>query len=113
MHELSLAESAIEIIEEAALAQHFSHVRVIWLEVGSLAGVEPDALRFCFDAVARDTVAQEARLEIVEVPGSGTCLDCGSTHPSSSFTDACPACGSYAVRVTGGTGMRVKELDVV
>jgi hydrogenase nickel incorporation protein HypA/HybF len=113
MHELSLAESAIQIIEDAARAQQFKRVRVVWLEVGSLAGVEPDALRFCFEAVAEGTVAQGAQLEIVDVPGSGACADCGSVHPVSNFLDACPACGAYAVRVTGGTGMRVKELDVV
>lgn len=113
MHELSLAESVIQIIEEAAVAQQFERVRVVWLEVGSMAGVEQEALRFCFDAVARDTVAQDARLEIVEVPGSGTCGDCGSDHSVTSLLDSCPACGSYAMRVTGGTGMRVKELDVV
>ncbi len=113
MHELSLAESVIEIIEKAAQTQQFSCVRVIWLEVGSMAGVEPDALRFCFDAVARDTVAQGARLEIVEVPGAGTCYDCGNIHPVRRFPDACPACGAYAVHVSGGAGMRVKELDVV
>jgi hydrogenase nickel incorporation protein HypA/HybF len=113
MHELSLAESVIQIIEDAALAQNFQRVRVVWLEVGSLAGVEPEALRFCFDAVARDTVAQDARLEIIEAPGSGTCSDCGSVHPMSTLLDACPACGSYSIQVSGGTGMRVKELDVV
>jgi hydrogenase nickel incorporation protein HypA/HybF len=113
MHELSLVESAIQIIEDAARAQQFKRVRVVWLEVGSLAGVEPDALRFCFDAVADGTVAQNARLEIVDVPGSGACGDCGSVHLVRNFLDACPACGAYAVRVTGGTGLRVKELDVV
>ena len=113
MHELSLAESMIQIIADAAVAQQFERVHVVWLEVGSMAGVEPDALRFCFDAVARDTVAQDARLEIVEVPGSGSCADCGSVHPVTSLLDACPACGSYAVHITGGSGMRVKELDVM
>jgi hydrogenase nickel incorporation protein HypA/HybF len=113
MHELSLAESVIQIIEDAAAAQGFERVRVVWLEVGSMAGVEPDALRFCFDAVARDTLAQDARLEIVEVPGSATCSDCGSVHPMTTLLDTCPVCGSYAIQVSGGTGMRVKELDVV
>lgn len=113
MHELSLAESMIQIIEDAAVAQKFERVRVIWIEVGSMAGVEAEALRFCFDAVARDTVAQGARLEIVDVPGYGTCLECGNNHPATNLLDACPACGSFAVQVSGGTGMRVKELDVV
>lgn len=113
MHELSLVESVIQIIEDAAVTQRFTRVRVVWLEVGSMAAVEPDALRFCFDAVARNTVAQDARLEIAEVPGVGTCADCGSVHPATDLLDACPACGSYALKRIGGTGMRVKELDVV
>jgi hydrogenase nickel incorporation protein HypA/HybF len=113
MHELSLAESVIRIIESAALTQQFSSVRTIFLEVGRLAGVEPEALQFCFGAAARDTVAQDARLEIIEVPGEGTCADCGSVHPVHSLLDACPACGAYAVQVSGGNGMRVRELDVV
>jgi hydrogenase nickel incorporation protein HypA/HybF len=113
MHELSLAESMIQIIEEAATTQKFSKVRVIWLEVGSMACVEPDALRFCFDAVARDTVAQDARLELIIVSGTGTCADCGSVHAVNDLLDACPACASYALEITGGTGMRVKELDVL
>lgn len=113
MHELSLAESAIQIIEEAARTQKFKRVQVIWLEVGSLAGVEPEALRFCFDAVAKGTVAQNARLQIINVPGSGACSDCGNEHSVSDVLDACPGCGAYAVRVTGGTAMRVKELEVV
>jgi hydrogenase nickel incorporation protein HypA/HybF len=113
MHELSLAESVIQIIEHAAITQKFERVRVVWLEVGRMAGVEKDALTFCFDVVSRNTVAQDARLEIVDVPGLGTCSDCGGVHPVNALFDACPACGSYAVQVTGGTVMRVKELDVI
>ena len=113
MHELSLVESMLELIEAAAKAQNFSRVRVVWLEIGCLACVEPDALRFCFDAVTRNTVAQDARLEIVEIPGCGICSDCASTHPQRNLLDPCPACGSYRVEVSGGSGMRVKELDVI
>ncbi len=113
MHELSLAESMLELIESAAITQQFTGVRVVWLEIGCLACVEPDALRFCFDAVARDTVAQGARLEIIEVPGCGICSDCASTHPQRNLLDPCPACGSYRVEVSGGSGMRIKELDVI
>jgi hydrogenase nickel incorporation protein HypA/HybF len=113
MHELSLAESMMELICSAAVTQKFSCVRVVWLEVGCMAGVEPDALRFCFDAVARGTVAEGARLEIVEIAGSGACADCGSVHPVRGLLDCCPQCGGDAVHVSGGAGMRVKELDVL
>jgi len=113
MHELSLAESVINIIEDAAAKQHFGQVRAIRLEIGSLSGVESEALRFCFDAVARDTVAQDARLEIIEVCGTGHCARCGTTSPVHTMFDSCPTCGEIALQVSGGTEMRVKELEVV
>lgn len=113
MHELSLVESMLELIQTAAKEQHFSAVRVVWLEIGCMACVEPEALRFCFDAVARNTVAHNARLEIIEVPGCGTCRDCGNVHPCRNLLDACPACGSYRVEVSSASGMRIKEMDVI
>jgi len=113
MHEISLAQSVLQIIEEHSKSAGFSRVSAVWLEIGALAGVEPDALRFCFDAVTRGSLAQGARLEIVEVPGSGWCPQCGDTVPMQERYTACPRCGGYQLRPTGGTQMRVRELEAV
>ena len=50
MHEMSLAMGILQIVEEAAREQRFGRVRSVWLEIGDLAAVEADAMRFCFDA---------------------------------------------------------------
>lgn len=112
MHEMSLAESALQIIEDAAQKQGFTRVKTVWLEVGQLACVEPDAMRFCFDAVTRGSLAEQARLEIIEVAGQGRCAKCAQDFPLAALYEACPECGSYDVKVTGGNGMCVKELEV-
>ena len=113
MHEMSIAEGIIQLIEEQAVAQAFTQVRAVWLEIGPLAMVETESLRFCFDAVCRNTLAQEARLEIIEVPGQAWCLGCGQTVAVSKRYDACPQCGSYQLQVTAGDELRIKELEVV
>ncbi len=113
MHELSLAESMLELIESAARTQHFSSVRVVWLEIGCMACVEPEALRFCFDAVARDTVAHNARLELIEIPARATCRECAHVYSCGNLPDACPACGSYQVVLSDASTMRIKELEVI
>ncbi|WP_141104321.1 hydrogenase maturation nickel metallochaperone HypA, partial [Noviherbaspirillum denitrificans] len=69
MHEMSLAESVLQVIEDSARANNFTRVKTVWLEIGALAGVEVEAMRFCFDAVVKDSVADGARLEIIESPG--------------------------------------------
>lgn len=112
MHEMSLAEGMLQIIEDSARANGFTGVKTVWLEIGQLAGVEAEALRFCFDAVTRGSVAEGACLEIVETPGEGRCLSCNRQVAVSERYDACPECGGFPVEVTGGTEMRIKELEV-
>lgn len=112
MHEMSLAEGVLQLIEDAASREGFARVRTIWVEIGRLSGVEPEALAFCFDAVTRGSIAEGAQFEIVHVPGSGHCLECGCDTELQAVYDACSHCGAVPVQVTGGTEMRVKELEV-
>ena len=112
MHEMSLAEGVRGIVEDAARAQSFARVRAVVLEIGQLAAVEVDALRFCLDVVLRDTLAEGARIDVHSVPGTGWCMHCADTVAITQLYDACPRCGSHQVQATGGTEMRVKELEV-
>ena len=112
MHELSLAESALQIIEESARAEGFCRVRTVVLEIGQLASVEVEALRFCFDAVLRGSLAEGAALEIIEVPGRGWCEQCAATVPMPELTACCPQCGTEGLQARGGQAMRVQALLV-
>jgi hydrogenase nickel incorporation protein HypA/HybF len=112
MHEMALAEGILRIIEDQAVARGFERVLRVRVEVGRLAGVEIEALRFSFDAVMNNSVAESAVLEIVETPGQGWCLDCGTTVEIAALYDACPLCGGYQVHATGGMEMRVLDLEV-
>jgi hydrogenase nickel incorporation protein HypA/HybF len=112
MHELSLCEGILKVLEEQAEAQGFRRVRTVILEIGGLAGVEIEALRFGFDSVMTDSLAQGARLEIVELPGQAWCMNCAAAVAIAQRYDSCPRCGGYQLQVTGGDQMRIKELEV-
>ena len=112
MHEMSLAEGVLQLIEDAARKDPFKKVNAVWLEIGQLSGVEPEALAFCFDAVTRGTVAEGARLEIIALPGQGWCLACDQTVLMTELFGECPLCGGFPLQVTAGTEMRLKELEV-
>ncbi|WP_090718646.1 hydrogenase maturation nickel metallochaperone HypA [Nitrosomonas sp. Nm166] len=112
MHELSLAENIVQLIEDTALKQSFAQVTTVWLEIGQLACVEQESLRFYFDVVAQDSIARQARLEIIEIAGQALCKQCNQDILIATYHDACPHCGSYALQVTQGDGMRIKELEV-
>lgn len=112
MHEMSLAEGVRGIVEDAARAHEAQRVKTVVLEIGALAAVEVEALRFCLDVVLKDSVAEGAAIEIVGVPGTGWCMACADTVTVARLYDACPRCGGYQVQPTGGTEMRVKELEL-
>lgn len=112
MHELSLAESAIALIEDAARRERFHRVRVVRMEIGALSCVEPEALRFAFESASAGTCAEGARLDIVAVAGEGECVACGIRAAMETAYDLCPKCESRPLRVLRGTEMRVRDLDV-
>lgn len=112
MHEMSLAEGVLQIMEDQASSQNFSQVKTVWLEIGELSHVDPEAIAFCFDAVTKGTIADGATLEIIRVPGQAWCHDCAGKVSVKSLIDPCPQCGGHKLQVTDGEEMRVKELEV-
>jgi hydrogenase nickel incorporation protein HypA/HybF len=112
MHEMSLAEGILQIVEDTARANAAAHVRVVLLEIGALSHVEEQALRFCFDAVTRGTVANGARLDVQATPGRAWCMPCGKSVALARLGEACPLCGGYQLHVTQGEEMKVKEVEV-
>ena len=112
MHEMSLAEGIVEIVESTARASEARAVRAVWLELGALSHVEQEALRFSFDVVKRGTVAEDARLEVVTTPGRAWCMPCGASVDLVRLGEPCPTCGSYQLQVTQGEEMRVKEIEI-
>ncbi len=112
MHEISLCQSVLKIIEQQAAEQNYSRVKTVFLEVGRLAAVEPESLRFGFDAVMKDSIADGARLEIIDVIGQAVCLQCKSRVEVKQRFDACPQCGAVALLIEQGEELRIKELEV-
>ncbi len=112
MHEVALAQGIVELVEAEARAQHFTRVKRIYVTIGVLSAVEPDALVFGFDSVSLGTVAEGAQLEIARPAGAAVCIGCGGTATLARREDPCPSCGSYQRMVTDGEELKVTELEV-
>ncbi|CAG0974368.1 Hydrogenase maturation factor HybF [Burkholderiales bacterium] len=112
MHEMSLAEGVLQVIEDTARREGFGRVKEVRLEIGRLSGVEVESLRFCFDAVTRGSVAAGAALEIIFLPGRAWCFPCGKAVEVATELATCPHCGGIELQVQGGDEMRIKDLLV-
>lgn len=109
MHELAIAESMLEAICDRAGRARVT--RVI-LEIGALSGVEPEAIRFCFEVCARGTCAENARLECREVKGLAHCGGCQNEVEVDGLVRACP-CGSLDLEMLGGDRLLLKAVEPI
>ena len=113
MHEMSIVASILKIAADHACEAGAQAVTAIELEVGALAGVEIPSLEFCFTAARGDTVGNQARLVIHEIPGRGRCPACAQESPADYFVAVCPRCGGAALEILEGRELKVRSIQVV
>jgi hydrogenase nickel incorporation protein HypA/HybF len=108
MHELAIAESVIDAVQERTGAAPVNSIR---LEVGRLAGVMTDSLRFCFDLATDGTPLAGAVLDISEPVGRAHCNHCATDFALSDLILLCE-CGSADVQVIAGQELRILSVEV-
>jgi hydrogenase nickel incorporation protein HypA/HybF len=108
MHELSIAESVVEAITSRTGDRHVSRVL---LEVGTLSGVSPDSLSFCFELATEGTPVHGARLDIEQPIGQAHCLTCDAEFGLPDLIMLCP-CGSSNVMVLSGEQLRILSVEM-
>lgn len=109
---MGIAQNILDIAVEAANKEDAIKITRIDLIAGELRGLVPMQLTFCFGIVAQNTIASGAYLNVQEVPVTAHCEDCGSDFPVEEYQYLCPRCKGVNVRVTGGTELRVKDIEI-
>jgi hydrogenase nickel incorporation protein HypA/HybF len=112
MHEMSIAQSLIEIIEEEMEKHGAKALRSVRLHIGQLSAVVPEALSFCFEVITEGTALQGARLNMEIVPLRGHCRGCGAEFEIVDYAFVCPSCGSTRIETTAGQDLSIVELEV-
>jgi len=112
MHELSVAQSVVELACEHAEHAGAQRVLKVRLELGLLSGVAREALEFCFSLACQGTCAEGAELEIFPQPARATCPRCHGSFELDEFMLICPGCGAFPMNLESGGDLRVDSLEV-
>ena len=112
MHEMGIAQNILDIALNAANQEGAKKISRINLLAGELRGIVQMQLSFCFSIVAKDSIASGAYLNVEEVPVSGHCDDCNADFTVQEYNYLCPKCGSAKIQVTGGTELRIKDIEI-
>lgn len=113
MHELSIAQSIIDIVHQHVPQAKLENVRIVRILVGEGSGVVADSLAFSLQAITADTSLANARMNIETIPFRISCAACSTISDNDGGLRICPACGSGNTTVISGTELRVKDIELV
>ena len=113
MHELSIATELVRACRSELAARGGGRLVGVAVRVGELSAVEPDLLRYAFEAVVAASPDAGARLEVEPVAARQSCTDCGEIRERQpgSWLRLCPLCGG-PLRVDGGDELEIAELVI-
>lgn len=113
MHELSIAMSILESLEEEVEQRGCGAPEAVHIRVGALSGVVPEALRSAYELAAQQTAFAGSRLVIEEVPVVIYCGSCGRQHQAEAPAwFCCPACGTPSAEVVSGRELEISALEL-
>jgi hydrogenase nickel incorporation protein HypA/HybF len=112
MHEMGIACEVLAAARGEAQRHPGKTPRKIGLRIGELAAVDPEALRFCFEAITRDTDMESLELEIEICPFRFRCLACGHEFVVRNYETQCPQCADMKTECIGGQELDLAYLEV-
>jgi hydrogenase nickel incorporation protein HypA/HybF len=114
MHELSVAQRLVELLEAELGASGPVKVNSVLLRVGPLSGVVPQAMLFAYDAAVEGTMLAGSKLQIEEVAPAIFCKTCDVERPLGSIQKMrCPVCKTPSADVIRGRELEVVSVEVV
>lgn len=112
MHELPVTESILEIALRYAKQADARQITELNLVIGQLSSIIDDSIQFYWDIIAKDTIAEGARLNFQRIPTQMTCQDCHMAFSPQDDDFACPNCRSQQVRITAGDEFFLESIQV-
>lgn len=112
VHEMGIALEVYRTCRETIKAHGGGRLRRVRLAVGELSAVEPELLKYAWEAVVADGPDQGVELTIEWRPANQWCAACDEAkhRAQGSWMRLCPDCGA-PLAVTGGDELDILDLS--
>jgi len=112
MHELSIAQNIVEIIQQSIPGPEWKQVVSVRVKIGAVAGIVPDSLKFSFQAITAESALCNTQLITEHIPFRVRCRTCNTTTENENGFAMCGKCESTDVQVLSGTELHVVEIEL-
>ena len=112
MHEIAIADSILKAVRGEMTRYASARPTRVIVRIGELTAIDPDALRFGFEALTHDTDYAGLQLEIECCPRRHRCIDCGAEFTVTGFDFHCPQCGGEKNEFVSGDQLELASLEM-
>jgi hydrogenase nickel incorporation protein HypA/HybF len=112
MHELPVTESILNISLKYARDAQAEKITDLYLVMGQLSSLVDESVQFYWDIIAKDTLAEGAKLHFRRIPAELQCMVCFEKYQPTDNVLACPNCGSAGAKVIAGEEFYLEAIDV-
>ena len=112
MHEMGIANSVLHAVRTEMQRYPGAYPSKVCVRVGQMAAIDQDALRFCFEAITRETDLEALQLEVEVCPLRYCCRRCGCEFVVQDYLFRCPDCASLETECIGGDELELAYMEV-
>jgi hydrogenase nickel incorporation protein HypA/HybF len=111
MHEIRIAEDLSTIVLETARKENLSKVTKVNISFGQMIQIVPDIFEFTFRETVRNSVVENAELDIEIVPVKMRCTKCGGDFQVKENRFTCNICNSTDLEIIQGKELFIKSIE--
>ncbi len=112
MHEFSIVQSLLGLIEENAKQNNAKSVSKVIVKIGKMSGVEPHLLKIAFDTFKEKTICENAELEMIIQDVIAKCENCGEEFTVEDYKFVCPKCEGFDLKILDGEDMYLMSIEI-
>jgi hydrogenase nickel incorporation protein HypA/HybF len=111
MHELPVTQNILDIaLRYAGDAKKITRINLV---IGDLSSIVGESVKFYWDMMSKDTIAEGADLHFIRIKIRFRCGECMHEFGQDDSKEfACPKCGSKKVQVIAGNEFRMDSIEV-
>ncbi len=112
MHELSICQSMLKIVDQTMAQHEGAKLRKIFLDIGRGSTIEPILLKEAFAVLTSGEPYEGTELVVNDIPIAGRCRSCDKAFQYEELAVGCPNCGSTNIAIESGLELDIKALEI-
>lgn len=112
MHELAVTQNILEIALKHGSLSRASRITDLYIVIGQLSSIIDDSVQFFWDLVAKETIAEGARLHFIRLPVKLQCKECNYEFELPNDQYVCPKCQQGKIKIVSGDEFYLESIEI-